>query len=165
MNQTALSGIRVIDLTHYTAGPYCTKLMSGFGAEVIKVERPGTGDPMRSVGPFSHNRENIETSVPFLWLNTGKKSVTLDLKKEKGLRMLKELIGVADVLVENFSPGVMPRLGLDYTAVKKINPGIVMTSISNFGQTGPYKDFTADEITLNALSGGMAVTDFRAGRE
>jgi len=158
MNRAALSGIRVVDLSHYTAGPYCTKLMSGFGAEVIKVERPGTGDPMRSVGPFSHNRENIETSVPFLWLNTGKKSVTLDLKKEKGLRILKELIGVADVLVENFSPGVMQRLGLDYTAVKKINPGIVMTSISNFGQTGPYKDYAADEITLNALSGGMSVT-------
>jgi len=158
MSISALSDIRVIDLTHYTAGPYCTKLMSGFGAEVIKVERPVTGDAMRSYGPFFQNRKDMETSIPFLWLNTGKKSVTLDLKTEKGRQILKELIGVADVLVENFSPGVMQRLGLDYETVKNINPGIVMTSISNFGQSGPYKDYKADEITLNALSGGMSVT-------
>lgn len=158
MNQAALSDIRVVDLTHYTAGPYCTKLMSGFGAEVIKVERPGSGDAMRSVGPFFQNRKGTETSIPFLWLNTGKKSVTLDLKTEKGLDILKDLIGTADVLVENFSPDVMRRLGLDYKAVSDMNPGIVMTSISNFGQSGPYKDFKADEITLNALSGGMSVT-------
>ncbi len=159
MNQAALPDIRVVDFTHYTAGPYCTKLLAGFGAEVIKVERPQTGDAMRSCGPFWQNAEDdLETSIPFLWLNTGKKSVTLDVKTETGRQMAKELIRDADVLVENFSPGVMRRLGLDYQAVQDINPGIVMTSISNFGQSGPYKDYQADEITLNALSGGMSVT-------
>jgi len=159
MNQAALSDIRVVDFTHYTAGPYCTKLLAGFGAEVIKVERPQTGDAMRSCGPFMQNaKDDLETSIPFLWLNTGKKSVTLDLKTETGRQMAKELIRGADVLVENFSPGVMQRLGLDYQAVQDINPGIIMTSISNFGQSGPYKDYQADEITLNALSGGMSVT-------
>ena len=158
MTNTALSDIRVIDLTHYTAGPYCTKLMSGFGAEVIKIERPKTGDSMRSLGPFFKNREEQKTSIPFLWLNTGKKSITLNLKTEKGLIILKQLIKDADVLVENFSPGVMHRLGLSYEVVRKINPGIIMTSISNFGQTGPYRDYKAEEIELNALSGGMSVT-------
>ncbi len=158
MSHSALSGIRVVDLTHYTAGPYCTKLMSGFGAEVVKVERPLTGDAMRSFGPFFQDRQDVETSIPFLWLNTGKKSVTLDFKTEKGREVLKDLIREADVVVESFSPGVMQRLGLDYETVRKLKPGIVMTSISNFGQSGPYKDFKADEITLNALSGGMSVT-------
>ena len=158
MTNMALSHIRIIDLTQCIAGPYCTKLMSGFGAEVIKIERPKTGDRMRSLGPFFQNRKGLETSIPFLWLNTGKKSVTLNLKTEKGLKILKQLIKDAGVLVENFSPGVMRGLGLSYEVLREINPGIIMTSISNFGQTGPYRDYKAEEIELNALSGGMYVT-------
>jgi crotonobetainyl-CoA:carnitine CoA-transferase CaiB-like acyl-CoA transferase len=154
----ALPHIRVIDLTHYIAGPYCTKLMAGFGAEVIKIERPDSGDRMRSTGPFCKNVEGIEKSIPFLWLNTGKKSITLDLKTEKGIEIFKKLVCKADAVIENFAPGVMNRLGLDYETLSEINPRMVMTSISNFGKTEPYKDYQADDIQLYALSGGMYLT-------
>ena len=114
MSDQALPHIRVIDLTHYIAGPYCTKLLAGFGADVIKIERPDCGDQMRSTGPFCKNAEGIEQSIPFLWLNTGKKSITLDLKTEKDVEIFKKLVCEADAVIENFSPGVMKRLGLDY---------------------------------------------------
>jgi crotonobetainyl-CoA:carnitine CoA-transferase CaiB-like acyl-CoA transferase len=158
MKKNALAGLRVIDLTHYVAGPYCTKLMAGFGAEVIKIERAKTGDGMRSLGPFFRNREGLETSIPFHWLNTGKKSITLDLKKEKGKEIFKLLVKSATIVIENFSPGVMRRLGLNFEVLREINSGLIMTAISNFGQTGPYRDYKADEIELNALSGGMYLT-------
>ncbi len=158
MKNKALADIKVIDLTHYIAGPYCTKLMAGFGAEVIKIERPETGDRMRSAGPFHKNKEGLETSIPFLWLNTGKQSITLDLKTEKGVSIFKQLISDADVLVENFSPGVMQKLGLSYDTLCKINPALVMASISNFGQTGPYRDYKAEEIQMQAMSGIMYLT-------
>ena len=158
MAEKALSHIKVIDLTHYIAGPYCTKLMAGFGAEIIKIERPKTGDKLRSTGPFFKNQEGLETSIPFLWLNTGKKSITLNLKNEKGVEVFKKLVRDADVVMENFSPRVMPNLGLSYENLREINPGLVMASISNFGQTGPYKDYKAGEIELNAMSGVMHMT-------
>ncbi len=158
MENNALSKLKVVDLTHYIAGPYCTKLMAGFGAEVIKIEPPKTGDKMRGAGPFYEDNEGLETSIPFLWLNTGKQSITLNLKTEKGVEIFKELIRDADVVIENFSPRVMPDLGLSYETLQEINPGLVMTSISNFGQTGPYKDYKAEEIELQALSGGMYMT-------
>jgi len=158
MKKKALGNLKVIDLTHYIAGPYCTKLLAGFGADVIKVEPPETGDKMRETGPFFKNKKGSKTSIPFLWLNTGKKSITLNLKSGKGVEILKELICSADILVENFSPGVMARLGLTYDTLKDINPRLVMTSISNFGQSGPYRDFKADDIQMYALSGGMYLT-------
>ncbi len=158
MKNKALSNLRVIDLTHYIAGPYCTKLMAGFGAEVIKIERPRTGDRMRSMEPFYKNQADIERSIPFLWLNTGKKSITLNLKPDKGKEILKRLVKDADVLIENFSPRLMPGLGLSYETLKEINPCLIMTSISNFGQTGPYRDFKAEDIVEYALSGGMYMT-------
>jgi crotonobetainyl-CoA:carnitine CoA-transferase CaiB-like acyl-CoA transferase len=158
MTNTALSNLRIIDLSQYIAGPYCTKLMSGFGAEVIKVERPKTGDRMRTLGPFYKNESDIERSIPFLWLNTGKKSVTLDLETDKGMEIIKGLVSDADVIIESFSPGVMKKLGLNYEALRAINPRLVMTSISNFGQTGPYKNYEAEEIQLNAMSGTMYLT-------
>ena len=151
--QSALSQLRVIDLTHHIAGPYCTKLLAGFGAEVIKIERPQTGDPLRQMGPFYENREDKERSIPFLWLNTGKKSMTLDLKSAQGQDIVKNLAKEADILVENFSPHVMPSLGLTYQELKKINPSLIMASISNYGQSGPYRDYKADEIELYAMSG------------
>ncbi len=153
MPDAALSHLNVLDLSHYVAGPHCTKMMAGFGATVVKVERPGTGDRLRSMGPFYKETPDLEGSIPFLWLNTGKKSVTLNLKSEGGKKILQDLARKADVVVESFSPRVMPGLGLSYDVLRKINPGIVMTSISSFGQTGPYRDFRAAEIVEYALSG------------
>ena len=158
LGPSALSGVTVVDLTHHKAGPYCTKLMAGFGADVIKVERPGAGDPLRQMGPFYEGQEGLERSIPFHWLNTGKRSLTLDLKKERGREVLLDLVRKADVLVENFMPGVMRRLGLSYETLRDVNPGLIMTSISNFGQDGPYRDYEADEITAYALSGAMFLT-------
>jgi len=158
MAEGALSHIRVIDLSHYVAGPFCTKLMAGFGAEVIKIERPASGDIMRGLGPFYQDTPGIERSIPFLWLNTGKKSVTLNLKSDTGKTLLKRLVQEADVVVENFSPRVLPGLGLGYEELKQLNPHLIMTSISNFGQTGPYRDYKAEEIQAYAMSGLMHLT-------
>jgi len=155
MSKRVLSGIKVIDLTHYIAGPFCTKLMAALGAETIKVEKPSEGDGTRKMGPFPSDKPDPDKSGLFLYLNTDKKSITLNLKTQTGREVLKELIREADVLVENFEPRVMPSLGLDYKALEKINPKLVMTSISNFGQTGPYRDYKAREITLFAVSGQM----------
>jgi crotonobetainyl-CoA:carnitine CoA-transferase CaiB-like acyl-CoA transferase len=132
--------------------------MSGFGAKVIKIERPNTGDKMRSIGPFFKNNENLEGSIPFLWLNTGKKSITLNLKTETGRDIFKDLVRKSGIVVENFSPRVIPGFGLSYDALQKINPGLVMTSISNFGQTGPYANYKAEEIVEYALCGLMYLT-------
>lgn len=156
--KTALGHLRIIDLTHYMAGPYCAKLMAGFGAEVIKIERPGTGDGLRGLGPFYRDKADGEHSIPFLWLNTGKKSVTLNLKSERGIAIFKELIREADVVLENFAPRVMPSLGVGYDVIRDVNPRIVMTSISNFGQSGPYRDYKTEEIVTYALSGQMSLT-------
>ena len=159
-----MSGVKVIDLTWHTAGPYCTKLLADYGADVIKVERPGKGDPARRMGPFYKDDPDPEKSGLFLHLNTNKKGVTLNLKTETGKKILKELIKDADIMVESFSPHVMPGLGLDYQTLEKINPRLVMVSISSFGQTGPYRDFKATEIVEYAMGGEMCSTGI-AGRE
>ena len=153
-----LDGLKVLDLTHYVAGPYATRLMAAQGAEVIKVERPGVGDPSRRIGPFPGDVPHPEKSALFLYLNTGKKSVTLNLKRDGAKPIMRRLLEWADVLVENFRPAATERLGLDYDSVSAINPGIVMTSISNFGQTGPYRDYGAREINLYAMGGLMYIT-------
>jgi CoA:oxalate CoA-transferase len=157
MPDKALDGIRVLDLTHHVAGPYCTKLLADFGADVVKIERPGSGDPARHVGPFVHDEPHPEKSLLFLYLNTNKRSVTLNLKSDAGVGILKELVRDADLLVENFAPRVMPSLGLGYEALREVNPGLVMVSISNFGQTGPYRDYKATDIVEYALGGLMYV--------
>ena len=153
-----LDGLKVLDLTHYVAGPYATRLMAAQSAEVIKVERPATGDGTRRMGPFPDDVPHHEKSALFLYLNTGKKSVTLNLKDGASKPILRSLLEWADVLVENFCPGVMSRLGLDYGSVSTVNPSLVMTSISNFGQTGPYRDYGAREINLYAMGGLMYIT-------
>ena len=153
-----LEGLKVLDLTHYVAGPYATRLMAAQGAEVIKVERPGVGDPSRRIGPYPDEIPSREKSALFLYLNTGKKSVTLNLKNEASKPILHHLMEWADVLVESFRPAVTERLGLDYDSVAAVNPGLVMTSISNFGQTGPYRDYGAREINLYAMGGLMYIT-------
>ncbi len=159
-----LEGMRVIDLTHYIAGPFCTKLLADYGADVIKIERPDGGDPARRIGPFLHDDPQIEKSGLFLHLNTNKQSVTLNLKTLDGKQILKQLVQDADVLVENFAPDVMDRLGLGYEVLSAINPGLVMTSISNYGKTGPYRDYKLTEIVLYAMGGTMHSTG-AAGRE
>ena len=155
MFDMALEGVRVLDLTHYIAGPYCTKLLADYGADVIKIERPGSGDPARRLGPFHEDDPHHEKSGLFLHLNANKRGVTLNLKVPSGQVMLKELVKETDILIENFSPRVMPSWGLDCDTLVKINPKLVVTSISNFGQTGPYRDYKASELVLFGMGGEM----------
>ena len=164
MIEQALSGVKVLELTWHIAGPYCTKLLADYGADVIKVERPGKGDPTRAMGPFFKDDPNPEKSGLFLHLNTNKKGITLNLKSTTGKKILKQLVADADILVESFSPRVMPILALDYQTLEKVNPRLVMVSISSFGQTGPYRDFKASEIVEYAMGGEMYSTG-SAGRE
>jgi crotonobetainyl-CoA:carnitine CoA-transferase CaiB-like acyl-CoA transferase len=154
----ALSDVKVLDMSWYVAGPYCTKLLADYGAEVIKVERPFEGDPARCMGPFPGDSPHPEKSGLFLHLNTNKRGITLNLKSDPGRRVIKELVRESNILVENFRPGVMSGLGLGYENLSKINPKLVMTSISNFGQTGPYRDFRATDIVEYALGGPMFST-------
>ena len=156
MAERALEGVKVLDLTHHIAGPYCTKLLADFGAEVVKIERPG-GDPARRMAPFHLDEADPEKSLLFAYLNTNKQSVTLNLKSEKGVQVLKTLVEESDVLVENFAPRVMPSLGLGFETLQRINPRLVMTSISNFGQTGLYRDYKAADIVEYAMGGLMYI--------
>ena len=152
----ALDGVKVLDLTHHIAGPWCTKLLADYGADVLKVEPPG-GDPARGMPPFFHDEAHPDKSLLFLYLNTSKRGITLDLKTSEGNRVFLELVKDTDVLVENYSPRVMPSLGLEYQTLREQNPSLVMTSISNFGQTGPYRDYKATEIVSYALGGLMYI--------
>jgi len=158
-----LEGVRVIDLTHYISGPYCTKLMATLGAEVIKIERPGSGDPIRRFGPFAEaltpapipqDEGSTVAGAWFLYLNTSKKSLTLDLHSDAGKDILRSLVSSAQIVVENFAPGTMDKLGLGYSDLEKLN----LTSISNYGQTGPYRDWKATELNLYAAGGLMYIT-------
>lgn len=153
--EQALSDVKVLDLTHHISGPYCTKLLADYGAHVIKVEKPGGGDPARSMGPFFKDDPHPEKSGLFLHLNTNKRGITLNLNSGTGKKIFEKLVSEVDILVENFSPRVMPNLGLEYDALEKINSNLVMTSISNFGQTGPYRDFKASELILYGMGGAM----------
>ncbi len=158
MSEQTLSGIKVVDLTWYIAGPYCTKMLADYGADVIKIERPPGGDPARRIGPFLGDDPHPEKSLLFSHLNLNKKSLLIDLKTDRGKRAVKELVRDADILVENFSPGVIERLGLGYGTLSRINPELVMTSISNFGQTGPYRDFKASELVFAGIGHDMYST-------
>jgi crotonobetainyl-CoA:carnitine CoA-transferase CaiB-like acyl-CoA transferase len=155
MSNQTLSDLKVLDLTINIAGPFCTKLFADFGADVIKIERPVVGDMTRSIGPFLGDDPHPDKSLLFSNLNLNKKSITLDLKKDSDKKAMKELVGDADILIESFSPGVMERLGLDYNTLKKINPKLIMTSISNFGQSGPYRDFKMSELVLSGIGADM----------
>ncbi len=156
MTSGALAGVKIIDLTHHIAGPYATKLLADFGADVLKIERPG-GDPARRLPPFYHDEPDAEKSLPFLYLNTNKRSVTLNLKSETGLGILLDLLADADALVENFAPGVMASLGLDEDTLRAHNPRLVVASVSNFGQTGPWRDYRATDMVEYALGGLMYI--------
>ena len=145
----ALEGIRVLDLTQVQAGPVCTMLLAGLGAEVIKVERPG-GELGRKYPP---TREDMNPYIAFL--GRGKKGVTLNLKDPEGVEMLKRLAAASDVLVENFSPGTMEGLGLSYAALREVNPRLIYASISGFGQSGPWSGRRSFDPIAQALSGFM----------
>ena len=155
MVEQTLKGVKILDLTWLIAGPYCTKIFADFGADVLKIERPGDGDPSRGIGPFLNDDPHLEKSLLFSHLNLNKKSITLDLNTETGRETVYELVKDSDILVESFSPGVMGRLGLDYETLKEIRPDLVMVSISNFGQSGPYRDFKMSELVLNGIGGDM----------
>ena len=158
MTTTALEGVRVLDLTQHIAGPWCTKLLADYGADVIKIEPPGKGDLMRSIGPFYHDDPHLEKSGLFLHLNTNKRSITLSLKHPTGQDIARRLAQKVDIVVESFNPGVMAEFGLDYPTLEKLNPRVVLTSISDFGQTGPYRDLKASEIVISAMGGPMNIT-------
>ncbi len=155
-----LDGIRVVDLTRVMTGPYCTMMLGDMGADVIKVERPDSGDDTRAWGPPFIGKE----STYFLSVNRNKRSVTLDLKTDLGKEALWRLIDSADVLVENFSPGTIARLGFGYEAVRERNPRLVFASISGFGQSGPSAGRTAYDLIVQGMSGMMSITGEKGGR-
>jgi len=155
MGEQAFSNLKVIDCTEGVAGPYCTKLLADFGAEVIKVEKPEEGDVARGMGPFLKDEPHPEKSGTFFYLNTNKKSVTLNLKSETGVKIFKELVREADLLIENFGPETTSKLGLSYEIFREVNPRLIMTSISPYGQTGPYREYKATNLTVYGLGGAM----------
>lgn len=161
MAQMALSDITVLDFTHWIAGPYCSKLLADYGADVVKVERPGIGDAARAMGPFPNDEPHPEKSGTFLHLNTNKRSITLDLKTDGGRRAALALAARADAAIESFRPGTMERFGLGFDALSAANPALVMTSISNFGQTGPYRDWRGSEIIFYGMGGELYSTGVR----
>jgi crotonobetainyl-CoA:carnitine CoA-transferase CaiB-like acyl-CoA transferase len=155
MTEQAFDKIVVLDCTEGIAGGYCTKLLADFGASVIKIEKPGMGDTTRRMGPFLHDEPDKEKSGTFFYLNTNKKSITLNLESETGRILFLKLVAKADVIVENFAPGKMSAWGLSYESLAKKNPKIIITSITGFGQTGPYRDYKATNLVTFGLSGAM----------
>ena len=147
-----LEGVRVLDLSHALSGPTCTNMLAMLGAEVIKVERPGVGDDFRH---YTEHAGMPGMSIPFAGTNTGKKSITLDFRKPEALAVIHKLAETTDLLVENFRPGVASKLGLDWQTMKGINKGLVYASISGFGQTGKFRDWTAYDHIVQAMSGIM----------
>ena len=157
-----LEDIRVLSVTVFLAGPFLSMTLARFGAEVLKVEMPEVGDPIRNVGPFAgpegihpERRTDEDLSIRFLKRSEGVKSLTLNLKDPDGRQMFLDLARQSDVVIENLSPGSMTRLGLGYEEVAKVNPGIVYCSIAGYGQTGPYKDLSAHDHQIQAMSGIM----------
>ena len=148
-----LAGYRVIDLTTFISGPFCTQILADLGADVVKIEPP-QGDTSRSVPPHFVG----EDSAYFLAMNRGKRSLAVDLKTPEGLDLVKRLIATADVVIENFRPGVAKRLGLDATILRTQRPRLIWASISGFGQTGPWRDKPAYDMNVQALSGVMSIT-------
>lgn len=157
-----LEGLRVLEIGTFVSAPYCGKLFAGYGAEVIKVEPPG-GDLSRAHGPFKDGVPNPETSALFLYLNTGKKSVVLDIGAPEGRRQFLELVKTADVVIENFRPADMRRLGLTYETLSAANPRLVVISITAFGQDGPYADYESNNLVAFAMGGQMFMTGTQDG--
>ena len=153
---SALQGIRVIELGDYISAPFCARLLADLGAEVIKIEPPDHGDSSRRNGPFPGDEPNAEASGLFLFLNTGKLGITLDINTSTGREMLLRVLEDADVLIESYPPAFMKKLKLDYPSIKEQFPRLVVTSITPFGQTGPYKHYTGHDLNVQA-AGGISI--------
>jgi crotonobetainyl-CoA:carnitine CoA-transferase CaiB-like acyl-CoA transferase len=159
----ALAGVRVLELGTMVAAPYCAKLMADLGADVVKVEAPGTGDPARLRGPFPGGVAHPERSALFLYANTSKRGITLDVTKEEGARLFARLAETADLVIEDHVPGELASLGLDYTRLAEANPRLVMVSITPFGQTGPYAGYRT--YHLNQYQAGGFTSGFYEGKD
>ena len=155
MTAGMLDGIRVLELGGGISSPFCAKLLADYGADVIKIERPDIGDETRRSGPFVGDDPNPDKSIPFLYLNTNKRGITLNLASSSGKSILTALLGRVDVVVSNVSPTEATYLGVNYAALSEIKPDLIVTSITPFGQTGPYRDFEATDIVTYAFSGLM----------
>jgi crotonobetainyl-CoA:carnitine CoA-transferase CaiB-like acyl-CoA transferase len=149
-----LDGVRILDLSHMLAGPYCTLMLADLGAEVIKIETPGEGDRIRRMGIYKIGGQ----SAYFLSINRNKKSVTLNLKSDRGKEIFYELVKKSDVVLDNLRPSTLEKLGATHEEVKKHNPKIISCSITAFGPEGPYADRPAFDLTLQAISGAMSYT-------
>lgn len=150
-----LSGLNVLELAGGDSVAFCSRLLGDYGAEVIKVEDPGQGDLMSRHAPFVANDPHPDKSIPFLYLNTNKRGVTLRFNEHPARELLAKLVSWADIMIEGFQPGYLSDLGLDYSGLKDLNPELVVVSITPFGQTGPYRDFQAEDIVACAMSGLM----------
>jgi CoA:oxalate CoA-transferase len=159
VSRRPLEGVRVLDLTRVMSGPFCTAMLADLGAQVIKVEMPGFGEEGRHFAPHVNGE-----STYFALLNRGKESVTINLKAPEGIALVRDLARASDVLVENFRPGVMQRLGVAYEEVRALNPRLIYASISGFGQQGPFADWPAFDLVIQAMSGLMSLTGERDGR-
>jgi crotonobetainyl-CoA:carnitine CoA-transferase CaiB-like acyl-CoA transferase len=160
----ALTGLIVLDLSENISGPYCTKLLADYGAAVIKIEKPTCGDASRRAGPFPKDKPDMEKSGLFLFLNTSKKGITLDIENELSRDIFKRLVKQTDIVVENSKPVTMTNLGLNYEVLTEINHKLIRASISYFGQTGPHRDWHGSDIVAQAMGGLMHLTG-EPGRE
>ena len=162
-----LEGIRVLDVTHIVAGPYCSVVLADMGGEVIKIERPGTGERARSNGPFIEGPDGQRVSARFLGINRNKKSVTLDLRNPRCREALLALVRVSDVLLDNWGPGALRRLDLGYETLREANPGLVYATITGYGDSedrrGPYSDWPANNPCVQGMGGWMEVTGASGG--
>ena len=160
----ALDGIRVLDLSRVLAGPWCTQNLADLGADVIKIERPGSGDDTRGWGPpFLKDAEGRDTAEAayYLGANRNKRSLTCDIAQPEGQQLIRDLVKHCDVFIENFKVGDMARYGLDYASLSAINPGLVYCSVTGFGQTGPYKDRAGYDYAVQGIGGLMSITGER----
>jgi formyl-CoA transferase len=158
--QTCLTGVKILDLTQFEAGPSCTEALAWLGAEVVKLENPGGGDPGRALGGPGAAKDDPY----FLLFNANKKSITVNLKDPQGLALVKDLAAKADVMVENFAPGAIERLGLGYDVIKAINPSIIYCQVKGFGEGSPYEKNLAFDMIAQACGGTMSITGERDGR-
>ncbi len=146
----ALDGLRILDMTQYEAGPSCTQALAWLGADVVKIERPGTGDPGRGVG-------GVDSDYFLMW-NSNKRSVTLALETEEGRDVLMKMLPHYDIFVENYGPGVVEKLGLDYSAMKKVHPAVIYARVKGFGTDGPYADYKSFDMVAQAAAGAFSIT-------
>jgi len=158
-----LEGIKVLDLSRVLAGPWCTQLLADLGAEVIKIERPGTGDDTRHWGPPWHGEDDERVAAYFLSCNRGKKSAAIDFARPEGAELVRKLAAQADVLVENFKVGGLAKFGLDAATLRAVNPRLVYASITGFGQDGPYADRAGYDFIIQGMGGMMSITGLPDG--